>query len=113
LAEQLDDVARLAQLKELARLADERWANKPIAPNVGQGKPSPLVNAKHGECSKPSIATESRQVEEVRDERKEWQDSKPGERIEKINDPWKIARSGIKENWAPESWDPNARSAQH
>jgi len=88
LTEQRDDVARLAQLRELARIADERWASKPSvldAPNAAGH--APLVDTT------------------------EMKDSQ-GSQIEKSNDPWENAQSGMKGNWVPETWTPNATSTQ-
>jgi NADH dehydrogenase [ubiquinone] 1 alpha subcomplex assembly factor 2 len=108
LEEQQQDLIRQAQIKELARLADERWASKPSfldKPNTRQTLPPT-------ETSEPTVnpATESRQdapASTPSTSTPEPAASKPKPLKE---DPWAKANPGNPgDTWQPESWTPSSK----
>ncbi|KAJ5454514.1 NADH:ubiquinone oxidoreductase17.2kDa subunit [Penicillium daleae] len=108
LEEQQQDLIRQAQIKELARLADERWASKPSfldKPNTRQTLPPT-------ETSEPTVnpATESRQdapAPTPSTSTPEPTASKPKPLKE---DPWAKANPGNPgDTWQPESWTPSSK----
>ena len=93
-AEQYADVQRLTQLKQLAQLADERWASKPSyldAPET-TSQPAPTTLPKDGGGY-------------VGDNRAEAA-AAIGVRGPKAENPWNANRGGPSEKWQPESWKP-------
>ncbi|KAL9113337.1 MAG: hypothetical protein Q9187_007627, partial [Circinaria calcarea] len=109
--EQQSDLQRQAQLKQLARLADERWASKPSfldAPSqTSQPGPATIPRDKAGYVGQ----TESDEKEGVRNavgglgEVGDIEATRPEKKREKIN-PWKQQRGNPGESWQPEAWTP-------
>ncbi|CAI7660358.1 unnamed protein product [Penicillium pancosmium] len=103
--EQQQDVVRQLQIKQLARLADERWASKPSyldkpqpqnsIPSVGDGSGSlKSQNLPHSTQnvtpSQPESASESTPPKEA--------------------NPWaKADRSNPGDSWQPSDWSPNSK----
>ena len=109
--EQQSDLQRQSQLKQLARLADERWASKPSfldAPReTSQPQPATIPRDKGGYVGqtepdeKEGVRNavgglgEIGDVEAIRSEKK-------GEK----DNPWKQRRGNPGESWQPEAWTP-------
>ncbi|KAJ5976085.1 NADH:ubiquinone oxidoreductase 17.2kDa subunit [Penicillium waksmanii] len=103
--EQQQDVVRQLQIKQLARLADERWASKPSyldkpqpqnpIPSVGDGSGSlKSQNLPHSTQSATPSQTESAS-----------QPTPPKEA-----NPWaKADRSNPGDSWQPSDWSPNSK----
>lgn len=96
-------------MKELARLADERWAEKPSyldKPKEQQTGPAmrtadPTYQSEHKEEAvgvKNAVGT----PEEVEEAAKKKKDKKPKK------NPWAKDVGGPSEGWQPESWSPGA-----
>lgn len=106
------DAARQAQLKQLARAADERWAAKPsvldkprrgnLELGVGDGEIRGTVGVK-GETGEGRGVSKMEREEEIR--RKERED------VEKEKQkPWAVRKGRAGEDWKPESWTPMGRA---
>ncbi|KAL4896795.1 hypothetical protein BDV59DRAFT_171562 [Aspergillus ambiguus] len=104
--EQKNDLIRQAQIKQLARLADERWASKPSYLDKPQTQsPGPATGTSDATLNPPvrqenDVATSSTPADAVPESKTD--DSAPA----KDKDPWAKARGGPSENWQPESWAP-------
>ncbi|KAL9108406.1 MAG: hypothetical protein Q9227_006867 [Pyrenula ochraceoflavens] len=99
--EQEADVARQIQLKQLAQLADERWASKPSFLDKPKTQPEPA--SKPHQPASLSGRTEPEKNEGVRNA------VEPPAEVEtkaKGDNPWKIDRGGPSEGWQPEAWTP-------
>ncbi|PWY88546.1 hypothetical protein BO70DRAFT_332112 [Aspergillus heteromorphus CBS 117.55] len=96
LEEQQQDIIRQIQIKELARLADARWASKPSyldMPNTQ--RPLPTTNTSGATLSSPE--TQNKVPEQ----------QAPKKAAPPKEDPWAKARAGgPSENWQPQSWSP-------
>ncbi|MCJ1407107.1 hypothetical protein MMC19_001177 [Ptychographa xylographoides] len=113
LEEQQSDIQRQAQLKQLARLADERWAAKPSfldAPKAtSQPRPATLPRDRGGYVGQ----TEPDGKEGVRNlvggigevGEPESQETMPT-KDEKKENPWKTHRGNPGEGWQPQEWTP-------
>ena len=111
ITEQQYDLQRQAQLKQLARLADERWASKPSfldAPkDTAKPGPAMLPRDKGGYVGQ----TEPKEKEGVRNAV-----GGVGE-VENLTEttsdkknPWQTSRKGrAGEDWQPEAWTPRPR----
>lgn len=105
---------RQIQIKQLARLADERWASKPslLDKPQTQQQPGPATRASDATVnassersaveppqepprSKINTTSQKRHKDKVRAKK----DSK---------DPWAREKGAPSENWQPESWTPAA-----
>jgi NADH dehydrogenase [ubiquinone] 1 alpha subcomplex assembly factor 2 len=108
LEEQQQDVIRLAQIKQLARLADERWASKPsfLDKPKTQQPPTPTETIN----SSVNPATESPQdaptsTPSTSTPKPESAKPKPAK-----EDPWAKANHGNPgDTWQPESWTPSSK----
>lgn len=109
--EQKSDVQRQVQLKQLARLADERWAAKPslLDPPSEPSKyePATIPRDRGGYVGQ----TEPQEKEGVRNHVASASDTNPSQapegaqKKEKIN-PWKVNRGSPGEEWQPQAWTP-------
>ena len=110
--EQQQDLVRQAQIKHLARLADERWDSKPSyldKPETHQPGPATRTTnttlhpaEQHGqpapsEPPHPGVSNAVRSDEQA-----------AAEGGQSKEDPWAKARGGPSENWQPETWAPAA-----
>ncbi|RAL01149.1 uncharacterized protein BO80DRAFT_464807 [Aspergillus ibericus CBS 121593] len=94
LEEQQQDVIRQIQIKELARLADERWASKPSYLDM------PKSQQQQQQQPLPATNTSDATVNQARSSPKA-PDAK--------QDPWAKAAAGNPgDNWQPDSWSPNS-----
>ncbi|KAF9891971.1 hypothetical protein FE257_002935 [Aspergillus nanangensis] len=103
--EQKADIVRQMQMKQLARLADERWASKPsYLDNPKTPKPrTPATGTSDATLSSPQ-----RNEEGIPDASTTTSDQ-PADNAApaaKDKDPWATARGGPSENWEPETWAP-------
>lgn len=109
--EQQFDLQRQSQLRQLARLADERWAAKPSfldAPReTSQPQPATTPRDKGGYAGQ----TEPDDKEGVRNavgglgEVGDVEAPRPEKKREKVN-PWKQRQGNPGESWQPEAWTP-------
>lgn len=108
LEEQQQDLVRQAQIKHLARLADERWASKPSfldKPKTQQPLPptepaEPSVNPTTESPQEPSTSTPSTSTPKPASTK-----PKPSK-----EDPWAKANPGNPgDTWQPESWTPSSK----
>ena len=101
--EQQADVIRQAQMKQLARVADERWASKPSFLDKPRPQPGPATIPKDSAGYVPQ--TEPDENEGVRSAI-EGEVELP-KRTKKSDKPWnEPQRGGPGEGWQPESWTP-------
>lgn len=129
LQEQQGDLVRQAQLKQLARLADERWASKPSyldAPRQPQEQQPHPATKTTGDTSEmpasPATATAFHNAvetpgrgevekEATRPVKKDGAQNSRDEQstVSGAKNPWAASdRSGPSEKWQPESWTPSA-----
>jgi len=122
--EQQQDLTRQAQIKQLARLADERWASKPSfldKPKTQQ--PTPATNTTDATLNRPadetattansqnaSASTTAAGTDPTPKTGGTRSGTKPAstEESAKEEDPWAKA-SNPGDNWQPESWNPTSR----
>jgi len=105
------DAARQAQLKQLARAADDRWAAKPsvldkprrgnLELGIGDGEMTGTVGVK-GETGEGKGVSRMEKEEDVR--RKEREGGEKGKQ-----NPWGVRKGRAGEDWKPESWTPTGR----
>lgn len=101
--EQQADVVRRTQMKQLAQLADERWASKPSF--LAKPQPSPEPATKPRDPGGYVSQTESAEKEGVRNA----VDSSTGTGAKHGKDAlWTQTAAGPSEKWQPESWSPGA-----
>lgn len=105
--EQQQDLVRQAQIKELARLADQRWASKPSfldKPKTQQppAQVSDVANASHP-APEPPASTFPETTPQA--------ESAPTEQnSQKEENPWaKASNANPGEEWQPEAWSPSAK----
>jgi NADH dehydrogenase [ubiquinone] 1 alpha subcomplex assembly factor 2 len=135
LTEQSQDLVRQAQLKILAKQADERWAAKPSfldkPREASQALPAMQLKDPGGYVEKAGAETTSNLVAGVNDMPKSMEEDievkahVPNEaqeqkqlgrgiasKKEKVQskDPWKQNRGGPSETWQPKAWDGGAMS---
>lgn len=102
------DVQRQANLKQLARAADERWAAKPSVLDkprrgnqelaIGDGEMRGTVGQK-GETGEGKGVTGAERQEAV--EKKKREGGEKGK-----ENPWKVRQGKAGEDWKPEAWSP-------
>ncbi|OJI86649.1 hypothetical protein ASPTUDRAFT_64046 [Aspergillus tubingensis CBS 134.48] len=96
--EQQQDIIRQMQIKELARLADERWASKPSYLDMPKSQQQPL----------PATNTSDATVAQANKSPSEDTQTATAEAAKK-NDPWAKAAAGAPgQKWQPDSWSPTA-----
>ncbi|OJZ92218.1 hypothetical protein ASPFODRAFT_202021 [Aspergillus luchuensis CBS 106.47] len=96
--EQQQDIIRQMQIKELARLADERWASKPSYLDMPKSQQQPL----------PATNTSDATVAQANKSPSEDTQTATAEATKK-NDPWAKAAAGAPgQKWQPDSWSPTA-----
>jgi NADH dehydrogenase [ubiquinone] 1 alpha subcomplex assembly factor 2 len=123
--EQQQDLVRQAQIKQLARLADERWASKPSFLDKPQAQqPSPATNTTDATLNRPaeeaakganstqtaSASTTAAGMDTAPKTGETRSETKPAstEETAKKEDPWAKARNPG-DNWQPESWKPTSQ----
>lgn len=114
--EQQHDLIRQAQIKKLARLADERWASKPSFLDKPQSQqPAPATQTNDATLN-PSTNNSTRDtatstVSGTETGPKSEQITPKANTVsaENTEDPWAKARSGSSEDWQPESWIPTSK----
>ena len=109
LEEQRQDLVRQAQMKELARLADERWASKPSfldkpktqqSPGIESGPAATASNTPDSVTSAPNAP--SPQTSTTKNESATPKTQQPN--------PWaKADRQNPGESWQPDAWTPNSQ----
>lgn len=108
LEEQQQDLIRQAQIKQLARLADERWASKPSFLDKPKSQQSPPPT----ETSRPSMrqtpeSSQNNPGPAPSSSTPQPTTAKPQPAKE---DPWAKANSGNPgDTWQPESWTPSSK----
>ena len=109
LEEQQADVIRQAQMKQLARVADAKWASKPSFLDKPRPQPGPATLPRDPAGYVPQTEPEEKK-EGVHNAVEGG--SKPKRRTEE-DKPWKTAqRGGPSEGWQPESWTPTSGPAR-
>lgn len=104
--EQQQDILRQQQLKQLARLADERWASKPSYLDKPQTQqPGPATRASDL-TTRPGVAQEQPDQASVRNAVGNQKGS--GTTTTTVKNPWARETGAPSENWQPESWTPTA-----
>ncbi|CEO60002.1 hypothetical protein PMG11_04646 [Penicillium brasilianum] len=108
LEEQQQDLVRQAQIKQLARLADERWASKPsfLDKPKTQQPPPPT------ESSETSVNQTAESLQEASATASSTPTPKPASAKPKPakEDPWAKANPGNPgDTWQPESWTPSSK----
>lgn len=109
--EQIQDVQRQRDLKQLAAAADARWAAKPsvldkprrgnLELGVGDGEVEETVGRKWEEGRRREGG------EMVEKEMSEGEKRERGERVKKEEEsPWARQRGSAGEGWQPEAWTP-------
>ncbi|GFF27719.1 hypothetical protein IFM61606_03908 [Aspergillus udagawae] len=115
LEEQQQDVLRQLQIKQLAHLADLRWASKPSYLDKPQTQhPEPATRTSDatlnppmgavGEGPKTHNAVSGADTTQAAGTTTPTPDVAPTTK----EDPWAKARTSDTENWQPESWTPSA-----
>ena len=102
---------RQAQLKQLARAADERWAAKPSVLDkprrgnrelgIGDGEIRGTVGIKGETAEGQGVSRPERRAEVQR------KDKIGGEKGKQ--NPWMVRKGRAGEDWKPESWTPTAK----
>lgn len=108
LEEQQQDLIRQAQIKQLARLADERWASKPSFLDKPKTQQSPLPTG----ASQPSMSPTTESPQDVSAPATSSSMPKPAAAKPEPpkDDPWAKANSGNPgDTWQPESWTPSSK----
>ncbi|OJJ49260.1 hypothetical protein ASPZODRAFT_61205 [Penicilliopsis zonata CBS 506.65] len=103
--EQQQDVLRQIQLKELARLADERWASKPSFLDKPQ-TPQPTLATRASDDTSSQL--QKQRPEEEASIAKNLADGPVNAKGKKSvdKDPWAARQGGPSEKWQPEAWVP-------
>ena len=113
LQEQQQDVIRQIQMKQLARLADERWASKPSfldkPPTTQHPEPATLPN---NDATMNAPQDRDANVEEAHRSETSGKNAARKDKARRVHpdkkDPWAQARGAPSENWQPDSWSPTA-----
>ena len=108
LEEQQQDLIRQAQIKQLARLADERWASKPSFLD----KPKTQQPTTPTGASQPSTSPTTESPQDVSAPATPSSTPKPAAAKPEPpkEDPWAKANSGNPgDTWQPESWTPTSK----
>lgn len=108
LEEQQQDLIRQAQIKQLARLADERWASKPSFLDKPKTQQSPPPT----ETSESSVNPTSESPQDASASAPSTSTPKPvsGKPEPVKEDPWAKANPGNPgDAWQPESWTPSSK----
>lgn len=108
--EQIQDVQRQLDLKQLAAAADARWAAKPsvldkprrgnLELGVGDGEVEGTVGKRWEEGQRTG------EGEMVEKERSEGEKRERGEQVKEKENPWIRQRGSPGEGWQPEAWRP-------
>ncbi|KAJ5942106.1 hypothetical protein N7516_002274 [Penicillium verrucosum] len=106
--EQQQDLVRQAQIKQLARLADERWASKASfldKPKTQQSPPTTQIN--EATLNTPANAAPTQQTP-VSTTSPETAPAAP--KTQKVENPWtKAKKANPGEEWQPEAWSPSSK----
>ncbi|KAJ5168118.1 uncharacterized protein N7482_003712 [Penicillium canariense] len=107
--EQQQDLIRQAQIKQLARLADERWASKPSFLDKPKTEQPPPPK----ETSDSSINTTTEPPQNASPFARPTPQPQPASaesKTTKEEDPWAKANTGNPgDSWQPDSWTPSSK----
>lgn len=109
--EQQQDLVRQAQIKELARLADERWASKPSFLDKPKTQPVPTQTNNAALSETPASDTHPVSKTQASTPSAMTPDPEPASTatVHKKN-PWNNASNANPgEEWQPEAWSPNSK----
>jgi len=105
LEEQHKDIIRQRDLKQLARLADERWANKPsYLDRPRNQQPAPVTRST--DPTYPATAASREGQTTVRNDIDSPDEAQERQRREEKEKPWTKQTGGPSEKWQPGSWAP-------
>ncbi|KAJ5779641.1 NADH:ubiquinone oxidoreductase 17.2kDa subunit [Penicillium paradoxum] len=111
LEEQRQDLVRQAQIKQLARLADERWASKASfldKPKTHQ--PVPPIQANEAGLNPPSVNAAPAQQAPVSPNTAPKANPAPAEPKTQKENPWaKANTTNPGEEWQPDAWSPSSK----
>ncbi|KAE8385517.1 hypothetical protein BDV23DRAFT_164841 [Aspergillus alliaceus] len=99
--EQQQDIIRQLQIKQLAKLADERWASKPSyldMPQTQQPKPA----TQSADATSNSFSQANNAQADTPDAKEVGRDEVPTAK----KDPWAAAAATPREGWQPKPWSP-------
>ncbi|KAJ6189628.1 NADH:ubiquinone oxidoreductase 17.2kDa subunit [Penicillium mononematosum] len=103
--EQQQDLVRQAQIKQLARLADERWASKPSyldKPKTQQQPPATQID--EATLSQPANAAPAQKAPASATT------PETAPETQKEENPWaKAKNTNPGEEWQPEAWSPSSK----
>ncbi|KGO64199.1 NADH:ubiquinone oxidoreductase, 17.2kDa subunit [Penicillium italicum] len=111
--EQQQDLVRQAQIKQLARLADERWASKPSfldKPKTQQQPPATQIN--EAALNQPTKAAPAQKASASTTSPEAAPKAKPAPKpkTQKEENPWtKAQKANPGEEWQPEAWSPSSK----
>ena len=113
LEEQRAEVQRQQNIKELARLADERWASKPsfLDKPSEQPRPATAVQDQGGYVQSPEEAGREEEVKNTV-QGSEMEDKQETTKWARKQNQWDQHRGGPSEDWQPRAWNPNAPSSR-
>lgn len=108
LEEQQQDLIRQAQIKQLARLADERWASKPSFLDKPKSQ-QPLPPTKSNQPSRKPTTENAQDTSAPAPSTSTPQPASAKPQTPK-EDPWAKANPGNPgDTWQPESWTPSSK----
>ncbi|KAJ5769974.1 uncharacterized protein N7511_002025 [Penicillium nucicola] len=111
--EQKQDLVRQAQMKELARLADERWASKASVldkPNTQPGTANQHGGPSLNYPTANSQATQDAPAPATSPNLPQPETASTQPETKKEENPWaKASRNNPGEEWQPEAWSPSSK----
>lgn len=106
--EQQQDLVRQAQIKQLARLADERWASKASyldKPKTQQQPPTTQINEATLDTPANAAPTQQTPASTTSPET-----APAAPQTQKVENPWiKAKQANPGEEWQPEAWSPSSK----
>lgn len=101
--EQQQEVIRQLQIKQLARLADERWANKPSFLDKPQPQnPTPSANDGSRNVTPKNVSPPTQNTSPSQPD--------PNPNPQQKENPWaKADRRNPGDSWQPSGWTPNSQ----
>ncbi|KAJ5597515.1 hypothetical protein N7537_007599 [Penicillium hordei] len=112
--EQQQDLVRQAQIKQLARLADERWASKASfldKPKTQQQPPATQIN--EATLNQPVNTAPTQQTPASTtspDTAPNVKAAPAAPKTQKVENPWaKAKKTNPGEEWQPEAWSPSSK----
>ncbi|KAL9625105.1 MAG: hypothetical protein Q9160_000834 [Pyrenula sp. 1 TL-2023] len=103
LEEQEADVIRQTNMKQLAQLADERWASKPSFLDKPRPQPAPITKPRD-----PGGYVGQTEPDDKEGVRSAVDTPAEGSAKPAKENPWAKNAAGPSEKWQPESWTPGA-----